>query len=145
MTKKIITYAILILFVASTASLPLSIKMCKMKDNVMGQLCMMMDHILNPNSNICTGQENKSTVGFKIISNSDCCTTKIIDNSIKDNFITHETNNTIRPPVYKYIHHNFNQNPSSDFYKLASAFVSSSPPGLIPHNELYLTNSVLLI
>ncbi len=144
MAKKILTYTMLMLFVASTTSLPLSIKMCKMQGSVKGKICGMMNHIMSADSKECLDRGKGKPVELKITSDSNCCTTKTIDNSIKDNYITHESNSTILP-VHKYIYADSNRFSSFDSNEIAAAILNGSPPGLFSLNTLYLSNSVLLI
>lgn len=144
MIKKIITYTMLLLFVASTTSLPVTITMCRMTGNVQGKACAMMNHFMTRNSETCSGRSTGNPGNMNLTSNSNCCTTKTIDNSIKDNYITHESKIKIRY-AFNYIHINPNATLLHGHYNPSAALSNNLPPGIPLSNRLYLSNSILLI
>jgi hypothetical protein len=139
MKKKIYILTLAAVFFTSTTALPLSLHYCGMMQTASFEVCEM--HMEEVEVISCCGAVNQSEVYFSSVKD-DCCSTKFVDSSVKDNFVITKTEiiNKIHLPVILFISFNldlsgFSQN---NFYTY------SSPPLLIDNN-LYLTNSVLLI
>ncbi len=139
MVKKIVTYILLILFVASTTSIPMTETMCKMKGNFIGINCPMMNKYMKT----CESKKSNHS-GTNIYSNNNCCTTKTIDNSIKDSYVIHDKKIGFTHHS-QFIHHTV-QLPEfyGDTLKNEIVFFETSPAS--PHRDaLFITNSSLLI
>lgn len=91
----------------------------------------------------CCSNEDDYSVQIKEKKSHECCEIKIIDSSVKDNFLLNqsEVKNEIKflnlfSVLYQEVHKN-------SFNKLNFSFCDSSPPLL--ESELYILNSILLI
>ena len=144
MIKKITTYTLLFLFIASTTSIPLSETMCKMKGNFIGLYCPMMNHLMNKNTNSCGDTENNHSHHLSINSNQSCCSTRTIDNNIKDNYVIHDRKINIHP-VFQFVHSDFYQQPLQLSFLLSKVTFKSAPPDIGRLTDLFITNSVFLI
>lgn len=144
MIKRITTYILLMLFVVSTTSFPMNETMCKMKGNFIGLSCPMMNHSMNKNSKSCEGQENSCSGNSSINSNNSCCTTRMIDNSIKDIYLVHDNKINIHQD-YQLIRSVFCLPALYRNYLQAEIVFNDTSPETMPQSDLFITNSVFLI
>jgi hypothetical protein len=134
MTKRIIILSFCMLFLVSITGLPLTIHFCKMMGSSFGNkkcgMCMM---------------EGKHSKSLDVISlrraMGNCCHTETLNNNVKDNFLSFNTEM------------NFSSLGVTMIYPVDCPFCShissiqfndTSPPRLVSNN-LYLFNSLLLI
>lgn len=138
MKRKISILTLAFLFLASTTGLPLILHYCQMMESVSLEVCEMHKEIIVSS---CCDEENENEISFTSIQNP-CCSDKIVDSSVKDNFVISKTDllSKIQLPVVLFINFNFDLSEisSNKFY------TDTSPPPLID-NHLYLDNSILLI
>ncbi len=135
MKKRISILTLALLFFASTTGLPLVLHYCEMMESVSLEICEMHKQ------SSCCGEESNANV--YITSGYDpCCSTKLVDSSVKDNFVISKIEQTQKNllPVILIIN-------QTDIYSFASfnKFYNDTSPPLLTDNHLYLTNSILLI
>jgi len=139
MKKKISILTLAFLFFASTTGLPLVLHYCKMMESVTFEVCEMHQGEVIKTS--CCEADNKAEVYFTN-GYDPCCSTKLVDSSVKDNFVISKTDlvTKVQLPVITFINLNLDlQDFTSNNFS-----TDTSPPPLID-NHLYLTNSTLLI
>jgi len=134
MTKRIIILSFCMLFLVSTTGLPLTIHFCKMKSSTsVNKKCGMCMNV---------SRHAKTSEGASITRDmSTCCHTETLDNNLKDNFLSFNTEmnfhslgvTMICPVDYSFCS-----------YITSVQFTDTSPPRLLSNN-LYLFNSLLLI
>jgi hypothetical protein len=134
MTKRIIILSFCMLFLVSTTGLPLTIHFCKMKSSSsINKKCGMC---MNESKQCKTSEDTSLKRAM-----STCCHTETLDNNLKDNFLSfntemnfHSLGVTMICPV------------DCPFCSHISSiqFTDTSPPRLLSNN-LYLFNSILLI
>ena len=139
MKKKISILSLAILFFASTVGLPFVLHYCEMMESVSFEVCEM--HNVQSSSVSCCETKNEADV-FLTNGYDQCCSTKLVDLSVKDNFVISKSDliSKTQLPVVLCI------NINSDLSKISSAkFYTDTSPPPISDNHIYLTNSVLLI
>jgi len=138
MKRKISIFTLTFLFFASTTGLPFVIHYCEMMESVTLEACEMHKEVVVTS---CCEEENEAEVYYTNGYDA-CCSTKLVDSSLKDNFVVSKTDliTKIQLPVVLFI------NPNNDLLQFSSNsfYTDTSPPPLID-NHLYLTNSILLI
>jgi hypothetical protein len=139
MKKKISILTLAFLFFASTTGLPLVLHYCKMMESVTFEVCEMHQGEVIKTS-CCEAQSDSKiyiTNGY-----DPCCSTKLVDSSLKDNFVVSKTDlvTKVQLPVILFI----NLNIDFSLYSSNKFYTDTSPPPLLD-NHLYLTNSILLI
>lgn len=133
MKRKISILTLVVLFFASTTGLPLALHFCQMSETeeVCEQIMMMKK------SSCCEEEQTEIYITNGI---DQCCSTKLVDSSIKDNFVVSKTEFFI--PLYLYTIIPIENDLPLNHYSFFKVYIS--PPPLID-NHLYLTNSILLI
>jgi hypothetical protein len=138
MKKKISISTLAFLFFASTTGLPLVLHYCEMMQSFSLEVCEMHNNETIVTS--CCEAENTSQVYFSKGYDT-CCTTKLVDSSVKDDFVLNKTEFTkiqLLLVLNSDLIYNFSNQSSNNFYN------DTSPP-LLADNHLYLNNSILLI
>ena len=137
MKKKILILSLVTVFFVSTTSLPVTEHLCKMTQTVKTCNCSMMKHCMMG----CKSHSDKNVNLLSLKNN--CCSTKTIDTKVKDEYLSQQkTNNNVQTLAVVLI-----SNPFEGIEKLnlnKKYFQDFSPP-LLTSNNLYLSNSVLLI
>ncbi|MFO7445790.1 MAG: hypothetical protein R6W90_05455 [Ignavibacteriaceae bacterium] len=133
--KKIHILILTFVFFLSTTSLPVSLHMCKMMEDVSSEKCGMCDSGMGAN-------ENKDTAHFKNGFSSPCCSTQLIDTSVKDNFLNKSTSQDFNPVKILSI---IPAEEISDITNIASYTDEDTLPPPLQSNVLYLFNSTFLI
>ena len=142
MNKKIYISLLSLVFFLSTTSLPMTIHLCKMMNTTDTKACAMCTSA--PVKKSCCETDVKGDVSIKRDNSSDCCSTQLIDATVKDNFLSSKTENQDLNPV-KFA-------PviilPVEFFTCSKLFsyidIDTSPPNL-QTNKLYLINSIFLI
>lgn len=139
MKKKISILTLVITFFVSTTSLPVTLYFCNMMKTYSFDKCKM-DMTAND-----SWQDQSVSHDSKInLHSEDCCTVKVIDSKVKDNFLFNHSESQNHLQVVSFI---LIQNISSELlssFHSNKIYFDSSPP-LFISNDLYLTNSILLI
>jgi len=139
MKKRISILTLALLFFVSTTGLPLIVHHCEMMESVSLEGCEM--HKIKIPKTSCCEEENDSDTYFSKAYDQ-CCLVKIVDSSVKDNFIVFKNDlskETQLPIISTTNICNFiSLNSSKEFY------TDTSPP-LLSNNHIYLTNSTFLI
>jgi hypothetical protein len=141
MLKKIFIYNLLLIFFVSTAGLPFSMHFCSMMGESSVEDCTMCYvEKIEVKKTCCEADEalyEKLSAEFS----SACCETKIIDASVKDNFVISKSDLISKVYFSVLIIENITGDLSINS---TQKFYSDIPP-LLLDNQLYLINSVLLI
>jgi hypothetical protein len=138
MKKKIfISFLTLVLFV-STTSLPVTIHLCKMAQTTKTCSCGMMKHCKMACKNNTIKNFNKLSL------KSNCCSTKTVDTSLKDEYLTQKNNgnDNFQTSVVILINNPFE---NIEQFNINKKYFHNFSPPLLTTNNLYLNNSVLLI
>jgi len=136
--KKISILTLSFLFFVSTTGLPLVLHYCEMMEAVSFEVCEM--HYVKPVQTGCCDTGSNADVFFTS-EYDECCSTKLIDSSVKDDFVVSKTEITkIQLPVVLLIENNFNSGKT-----ISDKFYTDTSPPLLADNHIYLSNSVLLI
>ena len=138
MKKKIFILSLVIVFFVSTTSLPITVHLCRMAQKATTSNCNMMGHCKIS----CKNQSVKEAHLLQI--NNNCCSTKTIDTSVKDEYLSQKNGNSDNIQSLVFV---LTNNPFESIEQLNSNkkyFQDFSPP-LLTNNTLYLSNSVLLI
>jgi hypothetical protein len=136
MKKNYFILTLALLFFASTTGLPLVLHYCQMMESVSLEVCEM--HKQNKTCCCETGNnEIRFTKGF-----DPCCSTKLLDKSVKDNFVVSKPDLLSKAQLTIVLL--INQNIDFSFYLSNTFYTDTSPPPLL-NNHLYLNNSVFLI
>lgn len=135
-SKKIFNIVLLLIFFISTTGLPITVYLC---NSNMETNCETMNR---DEMTSCKTQTSASNYSYK--SNSKCCQVKVIDQSIKDNFISANSELKINLHASHFQLHLNSINIYNPSNGIISQLTDPSPPGL-NSNHLYLNNSILLI
>ncbi|MDZ7763597.1 MAG: hypothetical protein U5K00_04115 [Melioribacteraceae bacterium] len=146
MRRKITILSLIFLLTLSTSGMPLILHYCgsmgslTLWDSInFGEQCEMHSPKINLNS-CCESETGDFT---KIVSDYDnCCEDLIIDNSVKDNFLSSKTEVKSSITLTTLLPVNYELNTSSISHNLS--IEDRSPPNL-SNNKVYLSNSVFLI
>lgn len=146
MRRKITILSLILLFTLSTSGMPLILHYCgsmgslTLWDSInLGEQCEMHSPKVNLNS-CCESETGDLT---KIVSNYDnCCEDLIIDNSVKDNFLSSKTE--VKSSITLTILFPVNYELSTNSISHNLSIEDRSPPNL-SSNKIYLSNSVFLI
>ncbi|MCL5030520.1 MAG: hypothetical protein M1480_16025 [Bacteroidetes bacterium] len=143
MKKKISILTIAITFFVSTTSLPVTLYFCNMMETYSFNKCRMDMNVENTMSESCAhdGSIHHNEVNFH---SQDCCSIKVIDSKVKDNYLFNHSENVNHIQFISLISV---QNISVDLLssiRISKIYFDTSPPPL-SGNPLYLTNSILLI
>lgn len=141
MKKKVFKISLLLLFFISTTGLPVTIQLCNMaKDTeceMMNKKSMSKHCESTPAGNDLSNSNYSSQYSFN------CCATKTINSLIKDSFVSFKTE--IKFNLVELPHSLFTDIENNTVSaKLIFHLTDSSPPKS-NDNNLYLSNSVLLI
>jgi hypothetical protein len=138
MKKRIFILTLILLFFTSTTGLPIVLHYCEMMESVSLEVCEMHKQVDIKTS--CCEKENDEV---RLSNGYDsCCSTKLVDSSVKDNFIISKPDLVSKTQLSIVLF--LNQNIDFSFYSSYKFNTDTSPP-LQPDNHIYLTNSVLLI
>ncbi|HUX61334.1 MAG TPA: hypothetical protein VMV32_08470 [Ignavibacteriaceae bacterium] len=145
MKKKIFILALASLFFASSTAFPVVVHYCSMSKAMMAKMPAQDNCKMNMES--C--QSNLGNSKEPAVNNTesyrqpDCCSYKIVDNHLKDNFVqVNESNNfSFSKIVIDCISL---ESLSYNYYPTFSHSDNSAPP-ITQQNHIYLDNSVLLI
>lgn len=142
MNKKLIILVIFSFFL-STAGLPISLRYCNMEEITSFSDCGMCSVDIVENKDSCCDEVDDYSVQFNSKLSEECCVTKLIESSVKDEFVLEL--NKVKIDFNNFnsviINNVFNFSPKVDQYKFT--FSDSSPP--LNNNNLYLLNSLFLI
>jgi hypothetical protein len=143
MARKFYISLLALIFFISTTSLPVSVHLCRMMGQSNAKTCHMCTAKKAAAVKMCHTKKTTETVVIKRTGSS-CCSTKLIDSSVKDNYIGNAAGIKDLTPL-KYL------SPviiPSDVIAISTANTVSdnihSPP-LINSNPVYLINSIFLI
>lgn len=142
MKKKLIVI-VLFLFFLSTVGVPISLHFCGMQGSFSFSDCDMCVSEVDENDMSCCERDNHYSVEIKTDNSNQCCETRIIEPSVKGDFLLAVNNLQIKVQVLAFLFITDNLHSAFAFRKNQFAFSDSSPP-LISKN-IYLLNSVLLI
>jgi hypothetical protein len=137
--RKIFILTLTFLFFVSTTGLPLVLHYCEMMESVSFEICEM--HNNQAAETPCCESEKTAEIYFTS-GYDNCCSTKLVDSSVKDNFVVSKSEiiSKIQLPVVLVI----NLTSHLSLFSSNNIFTDASPPPLID-NHLYLTHSILLI
>jgi hypothetical protein len=138
MKKKISILTLTFLFFTSTTGLPLVLHYCEMMESVSLEICDKHKEKVVKTS--CCEDVNNAEVYFTN-GYDPCCSSKLVDAKVKDNFVTVKTE--LSQKVLSSIILVLNRDNNYSFSSFNKFYTDTSPPPLI--NNLYLTNSILLI
>lgn len=130
-------------FFLSTTGLPVTLHYCQMLNSVSFSDCMMCSAEEDTEESSCCRNEDDYSVQIKEKNSDECCEIKIIDSSVKDNFLLNqiEIKNEIKfLNLFSVLNCEVHKN---SFNKFNFSFCDSSPPPI--ESELYILNSILLI
>jgi hypothetical protein len=141
--KKKLVIIVTIAFFLSTVGLPISLHLCNITETASLSICeICAADKIEKAMPCCKNGEDEYPVKLTSGNSNQCCDTKIIDNSISDNFISFKLElKQEHSSTVVYI-----TDLISKQLRLNSQFINetASPPSA-QHNDLYLQNSVLLI
>jgi hypothetical protein len=143
MAKKIYISLLALVFFISTTSIPVSVHLCSMMGLSNVESCSVCAAEKAKTINSCCKEEIAGSVNIKK-AGSACCSDKLIDSSVKENFISNANGQKDISPL-EYLS---NVIISSDINTLSTAIVTRenihSPP-IVNSNPVYLLNSIFLI
>jgi len=134
MKRKISILTLALLFFTANTALPFTLHICQMMD--MTETC---SHMI-PKKDLCCEEEIESDV-FLAKAYDQCCLSKIIDPSLKENYIGSKTG--LAQKIEFVILH-INTNTFLLNFTVSNIYSDISPPP-ISTNNIYLINSNLLI
>lgn len=138
MKRKILILTFTIIFSLSTTALPIAIHYCSMLEKASFEKCEM-HNISNENS--CCMEDNDFEL-FYAKQIDECCSDYIVDESIKDEFVSSKVdlNEKIQISIIIVL----NNELTTSFKPELFIRLNSSPPPLFS-SHIFLLNSVLLI
>jgi len=146
MKKKIYILSLIFLFTLSTTGMPLMMHYCGSMDSLslwssiqFGEYCEMHSPKVEELS-CCESTQDKSADNFEYPEG--CCEDYIIDNSVKDTFLSSKIELNIYKEIISIISF------SDNLIEIASdknIFNTDHSPPLITNNKIYLSISVFLI
>lgn len=145
MKKKIFILTLASLFFASSTAFPLVMHYCSMSKSMMNKMPAKkhcdMDMANCPLSLDSSNKDGISNAGK--YSQPDCCSIKIIDNHLKDNYLQIKDTGNFSSSII-IISHASLESLGYNFYP-AFCYMDYLPPPKADQNHIYLDNSVLLI
>jgi hypothetical protein len=145
MKKKIFILALASLFFASSTAFPVVVHYCSMSKDMMAKMPAQDNCKMNMEScqfNLGSSKEPavNNTGSYR---QPDCCSYKIVDNHLKDNFVQVKDGNNFS--FSKIVIDSISlESLSYNYYPTFSHADNSAPP-ITQQNHIYLDNSVLLI
>ncbi len=146
MKKKIFILALASLFFASSTAFPVVVHYCTMSKAMMAKMPVHQD---NCKMNMESCQSNLGNSKEPAVNNTgsyrqpDCCSYKIVDNHLKDNFVQVKDGNNFS--FSKIVINCVTlESLSYNYYPTFSHADNTAPP-ITQQNHIYLDNSVLLI
>ena len=142
MKRQLIILFIFTFFLSATG-LPVALHYCGMQGSVSLSSCDMCEVEETENESSCCQAEDKFSIQLKSGNSEECCETKVVDSSIKDDFVK-----AISEPKIDSKHLESSLISSDDNSLSFSAqnylhFSDSSPP--LSSNKIYLINSIFRI
>jgi hypothetical protein len=146
MTKRFFIISFIVLFTITTSGMPLIAHYCNSMDSFrlwnsiqFGENCIM--HQSNIEEISCCESENESDL---IISNSpeNCCLDQVIDNSVKDDFIS--SADYVKTPIQFISFQPLNDYSFESVISESLLILNNSPPKFLT-NKIYLSISIFLI
>lgn len=134
MKRKISILTLALLFFTANTALPFTLHICQMMDTT--EAC---GHMM-PKKDLCCEEENNADVYFSK-AYAQCCLSKIIDPSLKENYIGSKTE--LAQKIEIVILH-ISANTSLLNFTASNIYSDISPPPISTDN-IYLINSILLI
>ena len=145
MKKKILILTLASLFFASSTAFPLVMHYCSMSKSMMNKMPAKnhcdMDMVNCPLSLNSSSKDGISNAGN--YSQPDCCSIKIIDNHLKDNYLLIKDANNFSSSIITISHASL-ESLGYNFYP-TFCYMDYLPPPKADQNHIYLDNSVLLI
>ena len=142
MIRKFYILTLLGVFFISTTGLPLTVSICNMgdlhtKDHCELNMQKVMDH------SCCGKVKENDPVKISRIDMDSCCQLKVVDNNVKDKFISLSNESVSKTQIGKLISSDI-INYETPLFSLHKYYSNNSSPPLAD-NHLYLNNSILLI
>jgi len=142
MARKIYILTLLGIFFISTTGLPLTVSICNMgdlhtKDHCEIDMQKMTDH------SCCSKDEEEIPVKISQMDMGSCCQLKLVDNNVKDKFLSLSNESFSKTQISKLISSDVISYDTPVFSSHRYYSNNSSPP--VADNHLYLNNSILLI
>lgn len=142
MARKIYILTLLGVFFISTTGLPLTVSICNMgdlhtKDHCEIDMQKMTDH------SCCSKDEEEIPVKISQMDMRSCCQLKLVDNNVKDKFLSLSNESFSKTQISKLISSDVISYDTPVFSSHRYYSNNSSPP--VADNHLYLNNSILLI
>ena len=141
MKRKISILSLTFLFFAATTGLPVTLHVCKMMNIVSSEACEM--HKAKEVKNSCC-EEVQSDYPVKLTSDQSCCYTELINNKVKDDFLSFKTETTNNPVLIAFTAETINQLGIISTSN-SSLFYSDTSPPFLSNNHIYINISLLLI
>ena len=142
MSKKLIILFIFT-FLLSTTGLPISLHYCQMQGSMSLSDCEMCLTGESQEETSCCEKEDNYPIQLKNDTNDNCCELKVIDSSVKENFLPNKNELRIDKTLFTLSLSATDLLQTSDYNKSNQNFCESSPP--IQKNDIYLKISSLLI
>ncbi len=146
MRKRVFILSLIFLFTLSTTGMPLIMHYCNTMESLtlwnsieLGNGCKMHSKKINETS--CCDIENdfNSTL---VKQKDDCCQDFIVDNSVKDNFVSSKTESIISTELNSIL--SFDTNLLTNKFSKTLLIEDRAPP-FLSTNKVYLSISVFLI
>lgn len=144
MKHKIITYALLSVFLFSIIGVPISLHYCEMMNQKSVSSCdICADEMTKVISSCCEDEQNnyRETISSP---DSNCCQNEFVYNKIDDEFLINKSDINLFSLLENVIQQVV-LTPAAQLVELTHSFYNDSSPPFLINPELYITNSVLLI
>lgn len=142
MKKKLLTLTLLSSFLLSATGMPLTVSFCGMNNHHSAGHCVSDIEKLNDHT-CCTNDKNTDPLKIGEADSGSCCKLKIADNDISGKFISLPADPGSKNLVNKLIIIRIQEFESGSFSPFTYVSINISPP--VPHNHIYLDNSILII
>jgi len=142
MNKKL-TILVIFVFFLSTVGLPISMHICKMQGSTSFSACEMHSSEKIEKENPCCQDEDDYSVQLNSANSDQCCSTRIIEAKVKDNFLSVFSELRIDKHSAASVLVDNNVYSPIENEKVYLAFTDSSPPRC--SNHIYILNSTFLI
>ena len=144
MKRKISILTLILLLIASTTGLPITLHLCKMMEMEKMTECPMCESSKEKMQMPCCDQEMDKPETVITNFNDQCCELTVIDKKLSDKFFLAEYNSKEEFSIVSILVEDNCDNQNNFSFSTLNKFINESPPGLITNN-LYLNLSVLLI
>lgn len=141
--KRQIIISFIFTFFLSTTGLPFALHYCGMQGSISLSSCEMCEVVEAETENSCCQTEDDFSVQLKSDNSDECCETKIVDSSIKDDFVKAISETKIDSKSLESSLISSDDNSLSFSAQNYLHFSDSSPP--LSSNKIYLINSVFRI